>query len=154
MAEYRLSPAAERDLEGIWKYTRGEWGLEQAERYTDLLTAAFQVLAESPKSAPACDHIRQAYRRRNVERGFAPRLEATGMRIYAAVFSSPALFRFAGRVIRWVQGVAASEPRRKWLARWVPGLRGWIAERTLPPPKKHALVQLLPPKPVQGGRPS
>jgi toxin ParE1/3/4 len=68
MAEYRLSPAAERDLEGIWKYTRREWGLEQAERYTDLLTAAFQVLAEAPKSAPACDHIRPGYRRRNVER--------------------------------------------------------------------------------------
>ena len=30
MAEYRLSPAAERDLESIWKYTREEWGLEQA----------------------------------------------------------------------------------------------------------------------------
>ena len=68
MAEYRLSPAAERDLESIWKYTLREWGLEQADRYTDLLTAAFQVLAESPKSAPACDHIRQGYRRRNVER--------------------------------------------------------------------------------------
>jgi toxin ParE1/3/4 len=68
MAEYRLSPAAERDLEGIWKYTRREWSLEQAERYTDLLSAAFQVLAEVPKSAPACDHIRSGYRRRNVER--------------------------------------------------------------------------------------
>jgi toxin ParE1/3/4 len=68
MAEFRLSPAAERHLEGIWKYTRRQWGLEQAERYTDLLTAAFQVLAASPKSAPACDHIRQGYRRRNVER--------------------------------------------------------------------------------------
>jgi toxin ParE1/3/4 len=50
MTEYRLSPATERDVEGIWKYTRREWGLEQAERYTDLLTAAFQVLAEAPKS--------------------------------------------------------------------------------------------------------
>ena len=68
MAEYRLSPAAKRDLESIWKYTLAEWGLEQADRYTDLLTAAFQALAESPKSAPACDHIRQGYRRRNVER--------------------------------------------------------------------------------------
>jgi toxin ParE1/3/4 len=38
------------------------------ERYTDLLTAAFQMLAEAPKSAPACDHIRRGYRRRNVER--------------------------------------------------------------------------------------
>ncbi len=43
VAEYRLSPAAERDLEGIWKYTRREWGLEQADRHTDLLTAAFKV---------------------------------------------------------------------------------------------------------------
>ena len=64
MAEYRLSPAAERDLESIWKYTLGEWGLEQA----DLLTATFQALAESPKLAPTCEHIRQGYRRRNVER--------------------------------------------------------------------------------------
>jgi len=68
MAEYRLSPAAERDLEGIWKYTSREWGLEQAERYTDLLTAAFKVLAEAPKSAPACDHIRRGYGRRTVAR--------------------------------------------------------------------------------------
>jgi toxin ParE1/3/4 len=68
MAEYRLSPAAERDLQSIWKYTLRERGLEQADRYTDLLTTAFQALAESPRSAPACDHIRQGYRRRNVER--------------------------------------------------------------------------------------
>lgn len=67
MGEYRLSPAAERDLEGIWKYTRRERGLDQAERYTDSLTTAFQVLAESPKSAPACNHIRQGYCRCNVE---------------------------------------------------------------------------------------
>jgi toxin ParE1/3/4 len=65
MAEYRLSPAAERDLEGIWKYTRREWGLGQAERYVDLLSAAFQVLADLPMSAQACDHVRHGYRRRN-----------------------------------------------------------------------------------------
>jgi len=52
MAEYRLSPAAESDLEGIWKYTPAEWGLEQAERYTDSLIEAFKALAESPKTAP------------------------------------------------------------------------------------------------------
>jgi toxin ParE1/3/4 len=34
----------------------------------DLLAAAFEVLADSPKSAPACENIRQGYRRRNVER--------------------------------------------------------------------------------------
>jgi toxin ParE1/3/4 len=68
MAEVRLTPAAERDLEGIWTYTRDEWGPEQADRYLDMLTATFQALAESPKSAPACDHIREGYRRRGVGR--------------------------------------------------------------------------------------
>jgi plasmid stabilization system protein ParE len=43
MAEYRLSPAAERDLESIWTYTREEWGVEQAERYTDLLCVELRL---------------------------------------------------------------------------------------------------------------
>ena len=41
---------------------------QQAHRYTDALTAAFAELAEAPKSAAACDHIRAGYRRRGVER--------------------------------------------------------------------------------------
>lgn len=68
MAEYRLTPAAERDLESIWIYTLRRWGVEQADRYIDILTATFAELAQSPKSAPACDHIRPGYRRRSVER--------------------------------------------------------------------------------------
>ncbi|MFZ3019063.1 MAG: type II toxin-antitoxin system RelE/ParE family toxin [Gallionella sp.] len=68
MAEYRLTPAAEHDLEAIWIYSTQQWGVEQANRYTDFLTAAFAELAQSPKTAPACDHIRSGYRRRCVER--------------------------------------------------------------------------------------
>jgi toxin ParE1/3/4 len=68
MAEYRLAPAAERDLEEIWRYTAEHWGVEQAHRYTDILTAAFDELAEAPNTAAACDHIRAGYRRRGVER--------------------------------------------------------------------------------------
>lgn len=68
MAEYRLTPAAERDLETIWTHTLQQWSVEQANRYIDILTAAFAELAQSPKIAPACDHIRSGYRRRNVER--------------------------------------------------------------------------------------
>ena len=45
MAEYRLSPAAECDLESIWVYTIRRWGVEQANRYIDFLTAAFAELA-------------------------------------------------------------------------------------------------------------
>ena len=68
MAEYRLTPAAEIDLEEIWTHTARQWGVEQANRYTDILAAAFAELAQSPKTAPACDHIRPGYRRRSVER--------------------------------------------------------------------------------------
>lgn len=68
MAEYRLSPAAERDLEAIWTHTVQQWGVAQASHYLDLLTAAFAELAQSPRTAPACDHIRPGYRRRLVER--------------------------------------------------------------------------------------
>jgi len=67
MAEYRLSPAAEQDLEQIWVYTFQHWGLEQANRYIDYLTEAFSELAQFPNSAPTCDHIKQGYRRRIVE---------------------------------------------------------------------------------------
>ncbi|WP_426107368.1 type II toxin-antitoxin system RelE/ParE family toxin [Massilia sp. TSP1-1-2] len=68
MAEYRLTPAAVRDLEAIWIHTLQQWGLEQADRYIDILMATFTELAQSPKTAPACDHIRPGYRRRSVER--------------------------------------------------------------------------------------
>ncbi|HWZ48580.1 MAG TPA: type II toxin-antitoxin system RelE/ParE family toxin [Herbaspirillum sp.] len=68
MAEYRLTPTAERDLEMIWTHTFRRWGVEQANRYTDILTATFTELAQSPRTAPACDQIRPGYRRRSIER--------------------------------------------------------------------------------------
>ncbi len=68
MPEYRLTPAAERDLENIWLYTRQQWSTEQADRYTAILANAFADLAQTPKTAPSCDHIRRGYRRRSVER--------------------------------------------------------------------------------------
>lgn len=68
MAEYRLAPVAERDLEQIWHFTAKEWGVEQAHRYTDELTSAFEALAAAPDRVPACDDIRPGYRRRNVGR--------------------------------------------------------------------------------------
>ena len=62
-AEYRLAPEAERDLEAIWLYTLDEWGLEQANCYTDDLIAAFDQLANNPRLGTPCDHIRKGYRR-------------------------------------------------------------------------------------------
>lgn len=68
MTEYRLTPAAEADLEAIWKYTVRQWGVDQGNNYIDALTSAFLQLAERPKTAPACDDIRAGYRRCRVER--------------------------------------------------------------------------------------
>ncbi len=67
-AEYRLAPEARRDLEAIWLYTLEEWGLEQANRYTDELTDVFTQLAVGPQLGTACDHIRTGYRRSRVGR--------------------------------------------------------------------------------------
>lgn len=68
MAEYRLTPAAERDLENIWLYTRQQWSAAQADRYINILAGVFAALAEAPETAPACDLICRGYRRRSVER--------------------------------------------------------------------------------------
>lgn len=68
MAEYRLTPAAERDLENVWLYTRRQWGTEQADRYTAILANAFAELVQAPKTAPSCDRISRGYRRSSVER--------------------------------------------------------------------------------------
>lgn len=68
MADLRLTPAALGDLEDIWRYTAQQWGEAQAAHYLDVLNDAFVALAQSPRSAPQCEHIRPGYRRQTVER--------------------------------------------------------------------------------------
>lgn len=67
MAEFRLRPRAQRDLEDLFDYTVARWGLPQAMHYTDLIEAACAALAEAPQRAQGCAHIRPGYRRRTVE---------------------------------------------------------------------------------------
>ena len=66
MAEFRLSPRAQRDLEGIFAYTAQHWGIEQAERYDQRIEAVCRELAFAPEIAPRCDDLRKGYRRWNV----------------------------------------------------------------------------------------
>jgi toxin ParE1/3/4 len=66
--EYRLAPAALRDLEGIWLYTLEQWGIEQAHRYVDEVTAAFDKLANNPQHGMPSEAIRKGYRRSGVGR--------------------------------------------------------------------------------------
>ncbi|MBV6388535.1 MAG: Toxin ParE1 [Nitrosomonas europaea] len=68
MAEYRLSPAAQRDLDGIFNYTFQQWGTAQAIHYIDILEAACVKLVEIPSQGQDCSYIRPGYRRRHVER--------------------------------------------------------------------------------------
>jgi L-lactate dehydrogenase complex protein LldF len=84
-----------------------------------------------PVKIPLHDMLVQL-RRRNVERGLAPRFEATGMRAYARVMSSPMLFALAKRVLGWIRRFASTPARRAFIARFAGPLRGWLAHRTLP----------------------
>ncbi|MDF4086956.1 type II toxin-antitoxin system RelE/ParE family toxin [Bifidobacterium catenulatum] len=67
MAEYRLSPRAQRDLNAIFDYTVAHWGLSQAMCYTDIIEDVCADLAEAPQQAQGCANIRPSYRRRGVE---------------------------------------------------------------------------------------
>ncbi len=68
MAEYRLSPAAQRDLDSIFDHTVSEWGLPHALRYTSMIQAACATLADAPQQAQSCENIRPGYRRKRIER--------------------------------------------------------------------------------------
>jgi toxin ParE1/3/4 len=67
MAEYRLSAAAARDLDGIFDYTAAQWGQGQAVQYTETLRDACAALAETPTKGRDSGHIRAGYRCQVVE---------------------------------------------------------------------------------------
>lgn len=67
MAEFRLSPKAQRDLDGVFDHTVTHWDLSQAMHYTDLVESACTGLAEASLQSQNCATIRQGYRRRNIE---------------------------------------------------------------------------------------
>ncbi|KJQ54215.1 type II toxin-antitoxin system RelE/ParE family toxin [Microbacterium sp. SA39] len=62
MKHFRLTPAAQRDLSGIWDFTEERWNAEQAETYIIELRAAIERVAEAPERGRACDGIREGYR--------------------------------------------------------------------------------------------
>jgi toxin ParE1/3/4 len=66
MAEYKLSPAAERDLESIWRFTADQWSVGQAETYIDGLIDAMEALARQPLRGRSAEELRPGYRRQNV----------------------------------------------------------------------------------------
>jgi toxin ParE1/3/4 len=66
MAEYRLTPAAQQDLDDIFEHSVAEWGLPVALRYSEDLEAAFDMLANALQRGRSCETIRPGYRRLGV----------------------------------------------------------------------------------------
>lgn len=63
MTNYRLTPAAQRDLSSIWGFTHERWDENQAETYISEIRAAVERIAVDPQRGRACDEIREGYRR-------------------------------------------------------------------------------------------
>ncbi len=66
MSRYVLSPRAQADLDGIWEYTAETWGVDQAERYIQLIAGGISAVASKPTRGKSCGHIREGYRKHPV----------------------------------------------------------------------------------------
>ena len=49
MGRFKLTPAADSDLQEIWEYTEKRWGIEQADNYLRKLERRMTYLAGNPK---------------------------------------------------------------------------------------------------------
>lgn len=63
MARYRLSRAADRDLERLFEYGIDRFGLDLALDYVGGMKAQFETVAENPALYQTVDHIRPGFRR-------------------------------------------------------------------------------------------
>lgn len=60
MKSLLFSPAAENDIEDIWEYSADNWGLDQADRYTDDIRDTCIALAQGHKKGRLVD-VRPGY---------------------------------------------------------------------------------------------
>lgn len=63
MAVYRLNAEAADDIERLFEFGIGRYGLEAAINYVDGLIRQLDELASHPLHYQAVDHIRKGYRR-------------------------------------------------------------------------------------------
>jgi toxin ParE1/3/4 len=66
VSQYRLTPAAQRDLSSIWDYTAERWDVRQAEIYVNEIRAAIERVAADPRRGRSCDEVRDGYRRYSI----------------------------------------------------------------------------------------
>lgn len=62
-SRYRLSRAADTDLERLYDWGIDQFGLNAADEYYDALLTRFDEIAKSPLLWQSVDHIRAGYRR-------------------------------------------------------------------------------------------
>lgn len=60
-SRYRLSPAAQSDIDEIWNYSAENWGEDRADKYIHDLTGVLEKLASGKRRGHSCDHIRLGY---------------------------------------------------------------------------------------------
>jgi len=63
MARYRLTRAADRDLERLFDFGIDRFGLDRALDYVGGMKRQFEAVAENPALYQSVDHIRPGYRR-------------------------------------------------------------------------------------------
>ncbi len=61
MAKYVLTNKAVEDLSRIWDYTYEEWSENQADKYYELIIAAFEEIAETRMWAKAMQRYQKKY---------------------------------------------------------------------------------------------
>jgi toxin ParE1/3/4 len=61
MSGFRLTPAAQADLDAIWDYTAERWSVEQANKYIRSIENACKQLAEGTRVAEAIDEVRPGF---------------------------------------------------------------------------------------------
>jgi len=63
MAHYKLAPSAVKDFDVLYEFGIDNFGLDQANKYTERIEERFSILAKDPLLYPAVDYIRKGYRR-------------------------------------------------------------------------------------------
>jgi toxin ParE1/3/4 len=68
--KYKISQAANKDIENIWLYTIEKWSIEQADRCFNLIMDEIEYLAEYPKSGKSYNIVRKGYFRSQIKSHF------------------------------------------------------------------------------------
>ncbi len=57
-----IRPRAKSDIKNIWHYTYKNWGVQQADNYTESLALAINEMLGNPELGISIEHIRKGYR--------------------------------------------------------------------------------------------